>query len=83
MREYIEREPKRFYVNSIEMTINGENRTQPSAFNTKDEALAKYHSVMSKDMSSESIVGCIITVQDDNGLMIVNDKWGTMDRPEA
>lgn len=83
MTEYIEREPQRFYVNTIEMTINGENRSQPKAFNTEDEAVAYYHKTMSSDMTSESVLGCIITVQNDNGLIIINDKWGTMDKPTS
>lgn len=71
----------RYYVNFIEMTVNGENRSQPKAFNTKDEAMASYHSTAGKDISAETVVGYIATVQSSDGVIIINDKWGTMEQP--
>jgi len=73
----------RYYFTAIEMTTNGENRTQPYAYNSKDEAMAKYHATMSKDISGDSIIGCICLVWDSNGNILVDDKWGTMSQPSA
>ena len=73
----------RFYVNAIENTINGENRTQPKAYDNLDSAVAEYHRVMAQDMKSEQVLGCQILVWNSAGGIHVNDTWGVMVNPPA
>lgn len=71
----------RYYVNFIQNTVNGENRSQPKAFNTKDEAMANYHQTMGRDIASESILGSQALVWNSAGGILVNDTWGVMVNP--
>lgn len=70
----------RFYVNAIENTVNGENRTQPKAYDNLDSAVAEYHRVMAQDIKSEQVLGCQILVWNSAGGIHVNDTWGVMVR---
>lgn len=69
----------RYYVNFVEMTVNGENRTQPFAYDTLDEAMAKYHNKMGQDISAESVVGAHALVWNSAGAIHVNDLWGSLE----
>lgn len=71
----------RFYVNAIENTVNGENRTVPKAYTDLTKALAEYHKIMAQDMNSEQILGCQILVWNSAGGIHVNDTWGVMITP--
>lgn len=71
----------RFYVNAIENTINGENRTVPKAYTDLTKALAEYHRLMAQDMTAEQVLGCQILVWNSAGGIHVNDTWGVMITP--
>lgn len=73
----------KFYVNVIENTINGENRTVPTAYDNLDSALGKYHSTMGRNISSDQVLGCQILVWNSAGGIHVNDTWGVMVTPPA
>lgn len=73
----------RYYVTVVEMTVNGENRSQPFAYDDKDKAMAKYHSIASQDITSESVIGYVALVWDSEGAIHVDDKWGTMEKPQT
>lgn len=69
----------RYYVNFIEMTVNGENRTQPQAYDTLDKAMARYHKGMGADIESSQVTGVNALVWNSAGGIHVNDTWGSLE----
>lgn len=73
----------RYYVNFIENTINGENRSVPKAYTDLDSAMAFYHKTMGSDISSEQVLGAQAMVWNSAGGIHINDTWGVMVTPPA
>lgn len=73
----------RFYVNFIENTVNGENRSQPKAYDNLDAAMAYYHQTMGRDISAETILGSQALVWNSAGGIHVNETWGVLVTPPA
>jgi len=70
----------RYYFNIIENTVNGENRSVPSAYDDRDSAMAKYHKTVGTDIASEQIIGYVAMVFDSKGGIVALDVWGTMEK---
>jgi len=73
----------RFYVNFIENTVNGENRSQPKAYDNLDSAMAYYHQTMGRDISADTVLGAQALVWNSAGGIHINDTWGVLVTPPA
>lgn len=67
----------RYYVVAIQYNAEAEaeNRTVPKAFDTKDEAIAEFHSQLAKDMKNATLGWSICIIFDNNGNIIRDEKW--------
>ena len=59
----------RYYVFSVETNKEGvENRSQPKAYDTRNEAVRQYHKTLSEDMGNSNIATAIV--------MVINSAMG-------
>lgn len=67
----------RYYVTSIEYNENtqAENRTQPKAYNTLDEAKKEFHHILSQNICGATIGWCNVILWDQYGNVLIRDYW--------
>lgn len=67
----------RFYVMSVEYSIpsKAENRTQPRAYDSLNEAMARLHEVMRNDMTNETIAWAVCYILDNFGNTIRHEEY--------
>lgn len=66
----------RFYVIRCEWNkvANAENR-EMYAFDTRDKAVAKFHSIMGSDINNATLSKALCVVLDGNGNTIAREVW--------
>lgn len=67
----------RYYVLSIQYNKEKgqENRTAPKGYDTIDDAIAEFHTQLSKDMKNETLGWSLCMVIDNNGAVLRDEKW--------
>lgn len=67
----------RFYVLAIQYNREkeAENRTVPKAYDTKDDAIAEWHSQLAKDMKNDTLGWSLCMVIDVFGNVIAKERW--------
>lgn len=67
----------RYYVMSVEFSISAqaENRTQPRAYDSLNEATARLHEVMKDDMRNENIGWAVCYILDNFGNTIRHEEY--------
>ena len=65
----------RYYVLVIQQTPSGENRSTPKAFDTKNDAVAEFHSQLAKDMKNTNVTSSIVMLIDSDGAVHRSEKY--------
>ena len=76
-------EVDKFYVVRVKWLKDGTiKKSELMSYQTRQEAIAKYHSNMAQDMADDLLSGSMCTVLDQLGGCILNDHWGFVTVPE-
>lgn len=67
----------RYYVMSVEYNkvAQAENRTQPRAYDSLNDAIARLHEVMKNDMTTESTAWAVCYIVDNFGNTIRHEEY--------
>lgn len=67
----------RYYVVFVQHNkeANAENRTVPSAFDTINEALQKFHEQMGNDMKNKTLDWSVGFILDSTGGLLQTERW--------
>jgi hypothetical protein len=65
-----------YYVVRVKYLKDGtEKRSELMAYDTKQEALSKFHTNMGTDMADESLAGSFCSVLNNMGFLVTSDNW--------
>ena len=67
----------RYYDTSVEYNkqAKAENRTQPFAFDSIDDAKKKFYTILSQDIGNPTLGWCNVIMWDSYGNMIMHEYW--------
>lgn len=73
----------RYYLNTVKVSTTQEYLTSTKGYDTKDEAIIKYHEDMSAMMKNENTYfGQVIIWNSDGGLVLMETYGSLDDKPE-
>ena len=66
----------RYYVVEILSIKNGgEDRPQPSAFDSIDDAKKRYHSILAQDINGEVVQWVLVMLINEHGKVEMMERW--------